>query len=40
MLRTSLISLWFHRRRFVATGLAVVLGVGFLVGTRILTDAI
>ncbi|MBX3313899.1 MAG: ABC transporter permease [Actinobacteria bacterium] len=40
MLRTSLVSLWFHRRRFVATGLAVVLGVGFLVGTRILTDAI
>lgn len=40
MLRTSLTSLWFHRRRFVATGLAVVLGVGFLVGTSILTDAI
>lgn len=40
MLRTSLASLWFHRRRFVATGVAVVLAVGFLVGTRILTDAI
>ena len=40
MLRVSLASLWFHRRRFLATGLAVILGVGFLVATSTISDAI
>ena len=40
MFRATLSSLRIHRRRFVATVLAVVLGVGFLTGTTMLNDTI
>ena len=38
MFRLTRKELWAHRLRFALTGLAVVLGVGFLSGTQILTD--
>lgn len=40
MLRTTVRSLWLHKRRFVSTCLAVVLGVGFMSGTLVLTATI
>jgi putative ABC transport system permease protein len=38
MFRLTIKGLWAHKLRFVLTGLAVVLGVGFMAGTMILTD--
>src|SRR5918995_2957701 len=38
MFRLTRKELWAHKLRFALTGLAVVLGVGFLSGTQILTD--
>src|SRR5687768_10070294 len=38
MLRLTRKELWAHKLRFALTGLAVVLGIGFLSGTQILTD--
>ena len=40
MFRLTRKELWAHKLRFALTGLAVVLGVGFLSGTQILTDTI
>lgn len=40
MLRITLASTWQHRRRLLATALAVVLGTAFLVGTLVLSDTI
>ncbi len=40
MLRSTIRSLWLHRRRFASTCLAVVLGVGFMAGTLVLTTTI
>src|SRR5687767_10308007 len=38
MFRLTRKELWAHKLRFALTGLAVVLGIGFLSGTQILTD--
>jgi putative ABC transport system permease protein len=38
MFRLTIKGLWAHKLRFVLTGLAVVLGVGFMAGTMVLTD--
>jgi putative ABC transport system permease protein len=38
MLRTTLVNLRAHLRRFVSTGIAVVLGVGFLAATLFIGD--
>ncbi|HWC67844.1 MAG TPA: FtsX-like permease family protein [Acidimicrobiales bacterium] len=38
MFRLTLKGLWAHKLRFALTGLAVVLGVAFMAGTRVLTD--
>jgi len=40
MLRTSLRSLWSHKRRLISTCIAVVLGVAFMSGTLVLTGTI
>lgn len=40
MLASTLRSLWLHRRRFASTCLSVVLGVGFMAGTLVLTTTI
>lgn len=40
MLRTTLRSLWSHKRRLVSTGLAVILGVAFMAGTLVLNSTI
>ena len=40
MLRLTLKSLWAHKLRLGLTGLAVVLGVGFIAGTFVYTDTI
>lgn len=40
MLRTTLRSLWFYKRRLVSTALAVLLGVAFMSGTLILGDTL
>ena len=38
MFRLTIKGLWAHKLRFALTGLAVVLGVAFMVGTMVLTD--
>lgn len=40
MLRLSLASLWARKRRMLGTGIAVVIGVAFLVGTLVLGDTL
>lgn len=40
MLSAMLASLWAHKRRLVMSSLAIVLGVGFVSGTLVLTDAL
>ena len=40
MLRVTLKSLWAHKLRLGLTGLAIVLGVGFIAGTFVYTDTI
>lgn len=40
MLRTTLRSLWFYKRRLLSTALAVLLGVAFMSGTLILGDTL
>jgi len=40
MLRTTLRSLWFHKRRLISTSLAVLLGVAFMAGTLVLSDTV
>jgi putative ABC transport system permease protein len=40
MLRLSLSSLWARKRRMLGTGIAVVIGVAFLVGTLVLGDTL
>ena len=40
MFRLSLTSLWARRRRLLGTGVAVVIGVAFLVGTLVLGDTL
>ncbi len=38
MFSLTLKGLWAHKLRYALTGLAVVLGVAFMVGTMVLTD--
>ena len=40
MIRTTLNSLWSHKRRLISTCLAVILGVAFMAGTLVLTSTI
>lgn len=40
MLRTTLRSLWSHKRRLISTSLAVLLGVAFMAGTLVLSDTV
>lgn len=40
MFRTTLTSLWSHKRRLISTCLAVVLGVAFMTGTLVLSNTI
>ena len=40
MLRSAWRSLWHHKLRLILSGIAIVLGVGFVVGTLIFTDTL
>ena len=40
MIRTTLRSLWSHKRRLISTSIAVILGVAFMAGTLVLTSTI
>jgi putative ABC transport system permease protein len=40
VLRTTLRSLWSHKRRLISTSLAVLLGVAFMAGTLVLSDTL
>ncbi|QXC59935.1 ABC transporter permease [Aquihabitans sp. G128] len=40
MIRTTLRSLWSHKRRLISTCIAVILGVAFMAGTLVLTSTI
>ena len=40
MFRLTRRSLWEHKRRLISTIVAIVLGVGFMAGTFVLTDTI